>query len=1260
MKNARSVEAIVRGLERLRSRARAVLVARGALTVAVWGLGICLAAAAMDFVLRTPDWFRLVVWACGLAALVVGVWKAVGPALRFRPNLTELALRVEQSQAGQSAGLGGVLASGIELGRAVERGELSNLGAGLTQPVVLEAAARFGLVPASAVVTSARARRPGVWLLGVMAVIAAIGALQPGLAATGALRVLAPWAGAQWPKRTEIADATLETVHPLGVALPLRAAMLKGASLAESAEGGGRSGGARVWGVYRLRSATATGPVNRVLLSNQGKAVNVTREQETRAGVLFERLIEPAALLMAPTKASGADDAVQQRQAAAAAETDMEFWFESADDRSPTRRIRLVEPPAVLAAAAQVIEPAYLRASASPAATAGTEPAARAIDLGPGTDERANPPAMLAGSQLTLRITLNKAVPPPEGGMAERAAWIRAALGEHAASLVENESLRANFDGPIWELSWKLAETARLSIHPRDQYGLASGEEAIYRFEAIVDQPPTATVTKPEADESVLATAVIDVVGEGRDDVGLVGVSLERRGARRPPGSAGAPAEPFEEWQQVTSTAGAAGAAGAQAAAGSTRQLTVQSTFNLAEGKFGLKPGDELWLSAVAIDAYELDGQKHAPTRSAVRRLLIISPEELAAQVWNELAGVRRAAIRLDDEQARIQQQTSKGGESEKAQRAQAGLTDRVARERQDVAKLQSRIERNRMEDRELADLLSQASAMLDEAGKKSVEATALAEKLAKAEAAGDQPTPEQKGQAAEAQREVRDALEQLADMLDKGQDTWSTKRAIERALEEQRQLKERTENAASGTTGKADSELSPQERSELAQIGREQRALAERTAEAIEKMLRDQQEMKERGDQNASKAVEDAAKRGQRERVPDKMNQAAQQAEQNQANSATADQQQAMQSLQQMLDDLNNAGKSKDEELRRLLATIIEQIETLIEDQERQLESLTRAAALPNFAGLDAPLLKLAQNTLGVAEEAGKGPRELAPVAQMLGRAADAQGAAVALLRKEPVQEDTVRNAQEKSLDLLNKALELAKQIDEQAAEREAQRKAAELKKAYREMLTEQVAIKGETDPLVGVEATRRTRAAARALAERQQALKDRLVELQDKTAELAEAVVFEYAHRRLDQAMGQAAAALAEGDATAAVARQQKSAVQILQALVQALDNRRKDRDEFRENPEGGGGGGGGGGPQPLVPPIAQLKLLRAMQIEAAELTREAADSGVQTAIDDAGQLQQDLAARSEALLKKMLERGGPPPGGNRPNQPEEGSPQ
>lgn len=1245
-------------LSTLRAAARGMLVTQRLGWVAAWTLAVLLVAGAADYVLRTPMALRMALWVIGVAVLVGLLRRVVWPAVRFRPSLTEVALRIERSEAGRRAGLEGVLASGLELEQA------GGPGAALAAPVVADAQRRLGAVSALAVLAPTRTIRSLVWLIAAIAAVGVVAGLEPKLTRIGASRLLWPLADAQWPKRTGVVDITGVTVHPLGSALALRAAV--------TTPTGARASDARVTARYRIIGGAEGAAAQQVLLTAQDRDVRLGSEHvpidatsdTPTTGHLFERLIEPSGL-RAGERAAGSQ---------AAESLTLEYWFETEDDQSKPVRVLLVEPPAIVSATASVELPPYAASMLDrfPELTRGGDGAAGRgeIDLGTGADERAAAPPVLTGSRVALTIRFNK--PLPGIASAGDAAWIERCLGPEVAALL-GSAASTNADiqppslvtrGDTWTLTWTLDRPLRVSVRATDEHGIPGVEEANYRFDSMDDNPPSAVVTSPMEDKSVLPTATVELAGEARDDVALQWATLERQLARKPQGSEGAPAEPVGdrvEFARVT--------ADAAAPADSARRLSTASTLELSE--LELKPGEELWITLAAADTFELGGRRHEPVRSSIRKLRIMSREELVQEIWSELGGVRRTAVKIDQDQKETAKGTPRTGrdDTRRTERAQTGISERLARQAEAVARAQERIRENGLTDQTLNDVLREASNRLSRAGERSSQASQSLRQAEQAESQEDAP-PEagqaERQDAAESQKEVRRELSRLIDLLDQGEDTYAARRALEQILDQQKSLRDRTQQAAQSTTGKSQQQLSPQEQQNLQQIAQQQQENADALKDAIDKMLERERKL-EKNDPAAAQQMAQSARRGQREQAAEKMQQAAQQVQQNQTNTAQQQQSQAIQSLEQMLKELDKTASTRDEVLRRYLASLIESLRGLIAQQEARIADLEAAIPTRQFAGLDAGMARLHQATLGVIDEARAAPREAGDVLALIDRAADAQSAAVVGLRDDPVNDEEVMGQEQLSLDKLNEAVEAAENLDEAAEERQNDRKRAELRGRYEEAYKTQVSIRESSLGLVGAEATRRNRATARQLGEDQEALRASIETIRSETRELSEAKVFDYAHTRIDGLMKSAATKLDGGESTDDVTRRQASAARVLQSLIDALDDRQnKDDKRFREREQSGGGSGSGEQEQPLVPPAAELKLLRLMQMEIAERTRELDEAKATDArgVGEVSQLQRELADQAKSLLDKLKEQGpgrGPnvQPMPQEPDQPAEPQP-
>jgi len=1215
---AQSPLGIATVLSRLRTAAKMQLVIQRLGLLGAAFVAYVILAGLIDYFLRMPMAVRMVLWTGSLLVLVAAVRRYLWPAVTFNPSLTDVALRVENSPEGQQAGLSGVLASALEFSSSDPQ---SVLGAELRIMSAEQARRRFsGAISTSSLLAKRRLGQTVMALLTVAVPMTVLMLTQAGLSRIGTERVLTPWTSAAWPKRTNVADANRLAAHPLGTALPLRAVLAKRDDRRAS-----------ITVNYRVITDGKPGVLQRALLTGQNKTATVDgiAGAEPVEGELYERLLDTTS--MVPPHPPGTP----------APKVELEYSFASSDDETEPATVTLVEPPAILASSVQVTPPQYAQA-----ALAAQTPGPAALfqgqkDSGTGRDERAAIGPILAGSRVTLSLTLNKELPVPTVDKA-RAGWERqVAPGLDDATNVSFEVASTN-----WTITFTPTQSLRVPFVLTDAYGISASEDAAFRFDVTEDRPPAAAIIEPQQDESILATAQIEAAGEGRDDVGLAGVSLLSQVAKPPAGSMGAPPEPVAEPGELSNAAPPEG--------GTSTLLRTTSSIDIST--LGVKSGDEVWLTARVTDIYSYNNTTHDPVLSTKRRLRIISETDLIEQFRSELAGVREAAKRLDQDQDRLGQQradaakdSQKAGEQNQRQKA---ITDRMKPLQDAIDRLSGRAERNRLEDKSLEGLLNDANEAVQQATEQSEQAENALDKMSGNSPSSDKEQDQQ--QLEQSQKSVQENLQQLADMLDRGQDSWAMKRAIEKLLTEQQQLTNQTANADPAAKGQQPDQLTPQQREELDRLAQKQQELAQRGASLMDQLQQRADQMKQ-VDPTQAQSLQNAANKARQQQIDQKQRDAAESLQQNKTDEAQDQQQQAEQALKSMLDELERADQQRDQALRRVLADLLQSLEGLIKQQEGEIARL--AAVMNNGAKdatLDQGMISLNQNTLGVLTTV-KAVREAADVAQFLDAAAGAQSSSIVSLRgSDPNEADANERI---SLARLKDARDAAQKLEEEAAEREEDRKKDELKKLYTESLELEVALRADTLPLIGKELDRRDRQTARALAQRQEEIRARLSELRSSTQEMEEAKVFDYAHTRLDGAAASIVKTLTEGAAPDSVARDQGSIIRILQGLIEAVNDMQKKKDDFREDQGGDGGEGSGGGgnqPQPLIPPIAELKLLRFMQVEAAELTRAAADKPDAEQTEHVSRIQRELADQGKALLERLQQNQSPTPEGPKPEGP------
>lgn len=1195
------VRELVAYLRRWRRNARALLVTRSAaLWIACAGAAL-LVGGSFDYLLRSPP---LVRWMGLVAAVGVGVWaivRHVWPAIRFKPPLTEIALRLER-HAGAPGGasgstLRGWIASALDLADADAHQHESQE---LRSAAIDEAVRRWRASGARGALRIAPAGQALVVLLIVVLSLLIIAVTEPGLSRIGAKRMLAPWMGAEWPRRQVVVDVTPVELHAIDEALSMRAAVLR------TNRGLGQT---PVRVSYRARTESDTGPWRTTALTGQKRQTSLAEFglASRNKGELYERLLDPEEVL------SDVGDDVDEGV--------IEYRFSTDDDDTSVQTVRIVRPPSIAGADISVTLPAYAQAQAESAGlTFGQN-----MELGVGDDARALVTGVLAGSHVRLRIRSSKPIGDADA-MAEQA-WL-AEWRDNA----QDASVQVDADAVI--VAGVLDHSVRLPVELVDQFGFRSRTESVYAIDVQPDDPPEPMVTIPETDEQLIPSAVVDLEGQVRDDLGVVQAAIEYRLARRPRSSEGAATEPVGEWTVL-----------GQWSEQPTDMARLSTSLDLST--LGIAAGDEVWLSVTATDTFAAAGLGREPVRSSVRRLRIIDPSDLIQQIRAELNGLRQTAMRLDEQQAQLRRRLDEDGATRGLSSQQAELTDRIAAQRATLDRLTQRTARNGLEDPALEGILDSAAQMIDRAAEAS--SRALQQMAQDAQNSSDQ-QPEQE------QQRVRDELASLIDMLDRGEDGWVARRTVERLLEEQRAIMEQTRQAGQQTIGRDADQLTPQERTELDVIAERQRQAAQQAAEAIDQ-LGERSEQLSQADPSQSAAMAEAARQGRQQQIAQQLEQAAEDVQQNRTTSAQSAQQSAVEALEQMLDELNNAEKNRNAALLRQLASLIESLETLIRVQESQIESVTLAQAGGPSDRLDAEMIRLHENTLAVLADA-QSP-DLAPVRTPLESAGAAQASAIGSLRAQPQDLDQAARDEQTSLLKMREALAEAKRVQQQAQQQEQERIRRELRQAYRDQLEQEVVLQGEVQQLTGRELSRRDRATARGLGQRQQTIHDALDDLLKSTEGLSDAAVFDFAHRRLSRLTDTASRQLGLGQVDEQATQSIDQTVTLLRSLVEALAQSQGQNDfdagAAGNQSEGGDSGGGNSGQQQqnLLPPIAELKLLRSIQSLVAEQTRQAADAGAATPqeLSELAEFQTDLAEQARSLIERMQQqnqRPQPMPGG------------
>ena len=118
-----------------------------------------------------------------------------------------------------------------------------------------------------------------------------------------------------------------------------------------------------------------------------------------------------------------------------------------------------------------------------------------------------------------------------------------------------------------------------------------------------------------------------------------------------------------------------------------------------------------------------------------------------------------------------------------------------------------------------------------------------------------------------------------------------------------------------------------------------------------------------------------------------------------------------------------------------------------------------------------------------------------------------------------------------------------------------------------------------------------------------------------------------------------------LRSGPPTQATVEMEREVMEILRGLVNALGEAAKKPDDPFADPSedasGGGGGGGGQEEKPLIPPLAELKVIRSLQQRIYERTKAVESTQMPVDVLNSLSQRQDSIAKIADDLRKELER-------------------
>lgn len=1220
---------IAQQLRSVRRTGRLLLIVRRLAQLLVVLLPLAIVLGLLDYALRLPGPMRLLI---GLTVLgLAGVWlfTRLTKAVRFWPTLAELALRAERLYPQ----LAGSLASAVEFSMSPQGYAEPSSTASMAKTTVDEMQEKSKGVDVKRMVKLKPTVQACALAVLVSMVLVAIVVATPTASATAAQRWLLPMGDTQWPKVNEVQALTPdEAVFAADGKVRLRAQVTRG-----------WSEGMRMTVQYRVLDEAGDGDWQSVRVAEQKNASQPGKH-------VYEAMLDvPPAVarsLMAGQRSSAT----------------LEVRYSAGDDTSPTQSMTLAARPEIESVVVKTEPPNYALGLLGP----------QRIALHEQTDRIASTSAYI-GSKMKMDVRFNKPVTKEQALEAPRY-WEEA----FDAELTWQPTSTSDDLVEGVYLQWTLKETITTSFDLTDTFGLSStNTDKQYRIQAIEDELPASVLIKPATDESVLPDASVVLSALAQDDIAMQSLKLDIV----VPDRANTP----EDAEQIATRSLEDGAL-----IKTGRSETMELDYALSLKDLDLLPGDEVLITALGQDIFELEGVRHEPVASDTRRLRVITEQELADQVRRVLRGVRNTGQSLERNQRLVAERTENSPPAETAA-SQGDISRRIASQQDTVQALRDRLTRNEPHNLEaLEELLDRADAMLEQAGEASEQAEQSLGEAGEQQQQGDQAKQQQQdaaaksdknaeaqakqdakqagenqkqaqGEAREAQDEAREQLAELVAALDTGESVGEIESELAGIQSDAQRAAQKTKELLPKTIGQKAEDLDEQTRKELEENADKQRELADRAEALIDKMRAAAEQIGENGEtaeeRATAKTLSQAADIAERQGLEENTEQAAEKLDQNQVADAANEQQQAMNTLDQMMEELGKQKQRRQEELKRLLQELAQKVQKLVDEQRDQLARAEAADA--NALGvLEQPQFMLRKRTMAVQAEAMQTPKTEG-LGKPLGDAVKAQAEAIKAIRVTDKQ--STLNHETEALAQLEAALALLNKEQQEQKEEEKREERFALRQAYYDLADRQerllaIGNQHQRDEDYNRRDWRQVnrlyeeQLEDKSLDEEQAAVRAKADELKEKAGD---AMVYQSLHRRIDQAANRAENRLAGRRIDALVLGDQRSVVQMLRAMGDALDDTadqdkfEKDEDE-QEPPEGEENQPGEGEEPPLVPDLAQIKLLREVMIVLRNQTESIAEAGDnvpkadrEQRLNDLAQQQRELKTLGEQLIEKLKQQ-------------------
>lgn len=899
---------------------------------------------------------------------------------------------------------------------------------------------------------------------------------------------------------------------------------------------------------------------------------------------------------------------------------DMSYWFEAGDDDTKDHlyHIRVIKRPEVVEALVEIEPPPY------------------AVDYSVYTrDLRDQPVSAPIGGYVNIMIRANKPMMTKSDSLKQPG--LRMEQGELIPLHIDSKNTYA-LSSRI-----EIKKDLRFRVELWDHDGFENRGSNQFTIRAIPDRSPIVSIVKPQSTIELTPMGSFKLLVRVTDDFGIKHLDLK---VNHLSGEEVFNDAFTDQLETVNEEHG----------------LEAIAEYHLDVEPMTLRPGDVLVYTVFATDNHmdsDLQGQVG---QSSAMRIKIISQAEFDARIRGDLAlletRIRKATLDqaeiMDRTQALIQQNedTSDQNSIDRESAAKLGADEnRLIRRVQDLSnrfvKLMDRMLQNKAGDEESKQRITMLGKELrNTADGPMADSSGLLRKVSRE----NQPAKRlvQMDKAVHAEEVALKKLRALSRSMSQWGYFQSLIARTQDLLNRQENIRSQTIETGKALIGKPIESLSNQEQASLNRLKRRQEQLAEDVEQTIQRMQEMLATLSEKDPAGAA-SVEDAIRAARAHHITRRAKAASNAIGANRTSAATVEQKATSAAIRKMVSALKKRQDRELEEIRKRLDQASDQVVQLLNTQ-KSIRTSTQDAGMKEdskslFINLSREQRTLQRNTRFLGEELTEVQKTIA-VGRLVRQAATPMRLAMMNLRLS--QSQATASEQDQAIDLLNQALVQLKALSEQTADEELRRNLAQIREDLENIRDAQKTVNASiVDIMQAVDTQGRvTRQQARQASKlaRQQSDVRELVEA--LLNEFDKVVVYKWAMERVSKWMEQTQSALYDRKIDEKLLYISKRIVKELDKLIGAIietESLPVDTD-FVEADSGGSGQGQQGNSKP-IPTIAELLVLKAMQQDVNQRTKEINENfELETATEE--QLQNihtigEDQAEVSRLTKKVTQR-------------------